>query len=386
MDMHRDEPLDPPADRAVANAIQSALNWNITGVRAFEEGLNAVYRINRHEGNPAVVKTATFSSDEELLVEAKLLSALESETDVPFPSVYTILEPDESLLGISAFVMEYCEGREVTSILQLSAEAQERLIAESGRYLATVHNAEIVDGFGPLRFVNGCIVPEPRYESWNVWFRELVAEALNRLRGEGFTTDSKPRFANLASEIREGLVGTTASGNWEADPAIQFSDYRPANLVVASEDEADSIIRTVIDIGCGPTADGLLDLALAENALVDVPFGGTRRVAQLRERIRTAYSATRNSSLSPYDSDQYTAYRLYAHTRRLGAFDYWAQFAQRKIRIRLLGDGGRLPANFWPSLNNQMQYLSVIRFGTEPLYDRTTFHFTWQSKKRSPTR
>ena len=120
----------------------------------------------------------------------------------------------------------------------------------------------------------------------------------------------------------------TTRGNWEVDPAILFGDYRPANLVLASDDQEDPIIRAVIDIGCGPATDGLLDLALAEDALVDIPFGGTERADYLRDRLRASYSARRNADISTFDSDRYTAYRLYARIRRMGTFGYWVQFAR----------------------------------------------------------
>lgn len=325
--MVRDEPRDPPACRAVSNAVEAALGWHVTGVRAFDEGLNAVYRVERDNDSPVVVKTATFASDEQLLVEATLLSRLANETDVPFPSVFATLKPGASPLGIAAFVMEYCEGRGVTNILDLSTGGQDRLIAESGRHLAAVHDARIVDGFGPLRLTGDCLLPNPRYESWNTWFRELVDRALSRLQGKGFTTDATPRFADLDTETREALLTATTRGNWEADPAILFGDYRPANLVLASDDRVDPIIRAVIDIGCGPATDGLLDLALAEDALVDIPFGGTERADYLRDRLRASYSARRNADISTFDSDRYTAYRLYARIRRMGTFGYWVQFA-----------------------------------------------------------
>lgn len=327
----RDEPLDAPSREAVADAVESTLGWTVTGVRGFERGLNAVYRIDRDTGDPAVLKTATLATDEQRLVEAALLSRLGDETDVPFPEVYATFEPDETPLGMAAFVMEYCDGREVTNILELSPAAQERLLAESGRHLAVIHDARIVDGFGPLGTADGRLVVDPRYGTWDEWFRQLVEETLDGLQGDGFTTDSDSRFADLATEIRETLLELLASANREPDPAILFGDYRPANLVLAPDERA-PVVRAVIDIDAAPTADGLLDLALTEDALVGIPFGGTERAEPLRNRLRRRYCRARNVDRSTLGSDWYTAYTLYARTRRLGAFDYWVQFAHEEDR------------------------------------------------------
>jgi len=324
--MGTDEWRDPPPTSAVADIVESTLGWTVTGIRPFEEGLNAVYRVDRREGAAAVVKMATFSSDEELLTEATLLSRLETDTRVPLPSMHATIEPGDGPSGIAAFVMEYCDGRKVTDVRHLSRDAQARLIAESGHHLAAIHDTEIVDGFGHLQCGNGALIAEPGYESWQTWFDELLDDALAGLRGEGFTTDTDPRFAELEDEIYGALSGASIARQGQAHPAVMVGDYRPANLVLAPDDGADPIIHAVIDVGYGPTADGLLDFALAEEALIDIPFGATGRAEGLRERLREAYCTTRNLDPALFNRDRYARYRLYARVRRMGHFDYWAQF------------------------------------------------------------
>lgn len=328
--MTQPEPRDPPTRRAIAEAIKSTLDWDVSDVTLFDEGLNAVYRVDRFDEEPVVMKTATFSSDEQLLVEAALFSRFEDETDVPVPSVYATFEPVTSLLGVAAFVMEYCEGREVTSVLDLPPWAQERVITESSRHLASLHEVRIVDEFGPLGMCDKSLVCNPCHESWNAWFEELVTETLDGLLGKGFTTDSHPRFADLEPEIREALILPSRKGYNEVDPAFLFFDYRPANLVLEQDDRADPFIRNVIDIGSGPMGDGLLDLALTENALIDIPFGGRKRATHLRDRLRAVYCETRNIEETTLTSEQYSTYRLFALTRRMSRFDYWGQFAHEE--------------------------------------------------------
>ena len=329
--MVRDVPREPASSEAIADLVESHLGWTVSAVTRFEEGLNAVYLVDGNDGDSVVVKTATVVSDEALLVEATLLSAIAAETDVPVPTVIETFEHGETPLDFAAFVMEYRPGRTVTDIHDLSTNAQERLIVEAGHHHAALHGARIVDGFGPLLLSNGVVVADPAYPSWDAWFEARIEQALDGMRGVGVTKDSRPQFSDLESDVRSILVRETSTTS-EVVPAIFFGDYRPANLVLSATDESQPLVKAVVDVGAGPTGDGLLDLALAEDALVDIPFGGTDRVDQLRTRLRDAYSETRHVDADVFETDQYTRYRLYARARRMGSFGYWGQFAHEDDR------------------------------------------------------
>ena len=334
--MVRDVPREPPSTAEIADLVESQLGWTASAITRFEEGLNAVYLVDRRDGDAVVVKTATVVDDEALLVEATLLTAIAGETDVPVPVIFEIFEREETTLAMAAFVMEYRPGRTVTDIHDLSPNAQERLILEAAHHHAALHSAQIVDGFGPLRLSNGDVVADPAYPSWDAWFAERIEQALDGMRGVGVTKDSRPRFADLEPLVRSSLLRFTldqgTSTTWSVTPSIFFGDYRPANLVLSTDDDARPLVKSVVDLGAGPTGDGLLDLALGEDALVDIPFGGTDRADVLRTRLRNAYSRARPVDSSVFETEQYTRYRLYARARRMGSFGYWGQFVHEDDR------------------------------------------------------
>ena len=57
----------------------------MTDVAPIAEGVNAVYRVELADGDTAVVKCPTVATDEEDLVEPKLLSLIGRETGAPVP-------------------------------------------------------------------------------------------------------------------------------------------------------------------------------------------------------------------------------------------------------------------------------------------------------------
>lgn len=295
----------------------------MAAVEPSEEGLNAVYRVDRVEAAPVVVKTATVSTDRELLTEAAVLSRLEAATDLPVPTVHATVEPETGPLDLAALVLEYRSGLTEPDLLSLSPAARERLVVEAGRHLAGIHGVRLADGFGPLDLRDGTLTVEPAHD-WPDWFRALADDTVAGLRGEGLTTDDHPRFADLAPVVGTALDGPLGDRNPE--PALLIGDYRPANLRLAPD--STPVVRAVLDPGHGPTADGLLDLALAENAFVDIPLGSTDRADRLRARLRTAYCSRRGTDPAVLEGERYARYRLYAWARRMAAFDYWSGLAR----------------------------------------------------------
>lgn len=339
--MPRETPREPPSAAAVAAAVAEAVadgdesaagpEPDPSAVSPFEEGLNAVFHVGLGDSS-VVCKTATVSTDAELLAAAEVLRRVGAETTVPVPSVEAVLEPTEnSPLDVAAVLLEYVDGRVETDIRALDREMQTAVIDASGTHLAAIHDLRVADGFGPLRRVGDTLEPNPRFETWPEFFDSLAADAVGALDGEGFTADAEPRFDDLSDEIRSVLTGA-ADESWAPAPSILLGDYRPANLVLSRERDIERPIRAVLDLGAGPTADALADFALAENALVEIPFGGTDRAAVLRDRLRTAYFDRQDVDRSVCRTERFALYRLYAHARRLGAFDYWAQFAHESAR------------------------------------------------------
>lgn len=325
--MVRSTPREPPSSQAVASAVEAALDDSVSAVTPIQEGLNAVYQVRLTQGDHVVLKAATVVTDERLLVEARLLARLGTAVDVPVPALYATLESQTSPLDVAAVVMEHCDGRTVPDIRDLSKPARDRIVADAGRYLGIIHAARLVDNIGPLQVTDGNLIVNPRYDTWPAWFRELVDDTIAGLRGEGFTTDTEPRFTDLAPEIRASLLDAVAAGDWGASPSLLFGDYRPANLILTPAEVEQPGVRAVIDVACEATGDGLVDLALAEDAIVDIPFGDTDRAEDVRRKFRTAYCRARGIDTAELASDRYTAYRLFARARHLGGFDYWRKFA-----------------------------------------------------------
>lgn len=323
--MPRDPPLDPPPASDAAAAADAALDRDVADVTPIEEGLNAVYRVTLADGARVVLKAATLATDAEFRPEPRLLDRLDRETSVPVPSVRATVDGDDSPLGVAHYLADYCEGRAVRDVLELDPSAHERLVVESGRHLAALH-ALTFDGFGRLRADDsgGLRVADPR-ASWRECFRELAAERVAGLRGEGFTADDDPRFADLAGDLAAAFEKLPADAAGSVEAVLLHGDYRPANLVLAPPGER-PVVEAVLDVGA-QTGDGLLDLALAESSLVDVPLGGTERATALRRRLRAAYLAERSVPGDAFEL-RYPCYRLYAWTKCLGAFDFFAQFAR----------------------------------------------------------
>ena len=323
----REERRDPPSTDAVAAAAAAALDREVTGATRVHEGVNAVYRIEAADGGRAALKTPLLPDDDAFLAEPEILSRVARETAVPVPEVLAAVAADAGALTGPFFLTQYVAGRPVDGVLALSAAERERLVREAGRHLAAVHRLSVADGFGDLRAVDGGLTTSPGYDSWREWFDKMAGEAAAGLNGAARVTDPDPRFADL-----EQTVGGAMTGDWSGDrrvaPAVLHNDYRPANLVFTAESDASPLVRAVLDFGGCVTGDGLLDLAHAEDALVDMPLGGTANAAALREGLRTAYVEERGLDPAVAFGKRYSRYRLYARIWRLRLFEYWVEFAR----------------------------------------------------------
>lgn len=324
--MPRTTPRDPPPTDAVAATVGRRLDERVVACEPFANGLNAVYRVAFADAPPAVAKLATFSTDAELRVEGRLLERL-AAAGVPVPTHHGTVLPADHDLSVAVLLTAFVPGRRLTDLRAFSRRACERLFVAAGRHLAAIHAPRIADEFGPLAHAggDGDGLTATGAGDWPTAFRRLVADLGGRLAGDGYTTDDRPRLADLAPRVTTRLRAAVGD-DWDATPALLTADYRPANLVFGPDDDARPLVRAVVDVGDGPAGDGLLDLALAEHALVTVPFTDEDRRADGRSRLRTAYRRGGGREFDP-DGDRYTAYRLYAVARRAAGLDYWAQFA-----------------------------------------------------------
>ena len=362
--MVRESPLDRPDSGIVAEAAARATGRSVARVRPVDEGLNAVYRVAFADDDTtreAVLKAATFANDAEFLPEPRLLSLL-ADGPVPVPAVLATVGADESPFDAAFCLTEFVPGRHVADALSLPPAVHERLVREAGRHLAGVHDldvarrAAVLGGpYGDLRTPGGDparpmeiresgrsgSTDDPGHDAWPARLASVVDRVADGLAGETLTSGGQDRFADLVPVVREAVEAATIP---ESPPvATIHGDLRPANLVLAGDeaaeaggaDDAAPLVRAVLDFGTCETGDGLLDLALAENALVEVPLGGTDRGDRLATSLRTAYAASRSADVGARlglrgggPDESYRAYLLLARAKRLGSFGYMAQFAR----------------------------------------------------------
>lgn len=326
--MGRDRPLDEPPQPAARDAAQAALDRPVTAVSVIPDGVNALYRLELADGDRAVLKAPRYATDEAFLVEPLVLSRIREETAVPVPRVLASATAADGPLDRAWYVMDHLEGRVEPSILDLPRATHEQLVREAGAHLAAVHDVRVDLGWGDVHGVDGDLFVADPAGSWANAFTELVDDAVTALHGEGALADADSRFEDLAPAIEDALIDSESPVAGTSPPrALLFGDYRPANLLLAPSDDADSVVRGVVDVG-GFVGEGLLDVAMAEDALIDTPLGGTDRAASLRDAFRTAYATHRGVARRELFDARYPYYRLYARADRLSALDYLAQFAR----------------------------------------------------------
>jgi hypothetical protein len=158
--------------------------------------------------------------------------------------------------------------------------------------------------------------PVPGDGRWPDRFERLRDRVVGALRGG--------EFDDLSGTVADGL--TAASVPERPPAALLHLDYRPTTLRFEPEvtwpthaRRESPVVRTVRGLGSASTGDGLLDLAVAEDALVGLPLGGTDRARELTAALREAYVAERGVS-TPF-GERYAAYLLFARAPLLSATD-----------------------------------------------------------------
>ena len=324
--MPRDERLDEPSTEAAEAAARAIFERRVVETARMDGGVNALYRIELDD-RAVVLKAPTIATDEAFLAEPAVLRFIGQETPVPTPQILAQIAPEAGPLDTAFYVMEFIDGRQVRSLMGLSPPARERLVREAGTHLAAIHELRITDTYGRLHFSDDDLGVKSPFQSWDAFFGELVEEVITGLRGDGHLTDEEPRFADLAPTIRNTLADYSVTVDPPPAPALVVSDYRPLNLILATADDTDQLVQGVIDVS-GLAGDPLLDAALTEEAMINVPLGGTANTESLRRVFRTAYADGRNSERELLFDERYPYYQLYARAKRLAAFEYTAQFAR----------------------------------------------------------
>ncbi|QPV63070.1 phosphotransferase [Halosimplex litoreum] len=286
-------PRDPLSEDQVAAAVAALRgDWMVLDTEPMPAGSDIVYgvtvRDERDRRHEAVLKC--FRSDspvdgrspERFLVEVDLLELLGRETDVPVPAVYGGYRSRDGLPS-PAFLMEHLPGEPPLGVATGGHEAvAERLLRESGRHLARVHDLRSFDAYGGL--VSGDDGPTVRdgRTTWPDRLREIVDDSLDGLAGT--------RFADLSGSLRAYADGRFDELDLAADAALLHGDYRPGNLLADAETGE---VTAVLDWGAAQAGDPRYELAWAVREFAErAPVGSVAR-ERVREALFDAYEEHR---------------------------------------------------------------------------------------------
>jgi aminoglycoside phosphotransferase (APT) family kinase protein len=286
-------PRDPLTEEQVAAAVAALCpDWTVRDAEPMPAGSDIVYgvtvRIDRYRQREVVLKC--FRSDgpvdgrspERFRVEVDLLELVGRETEVPVPEVHGGYRSRDGLPG-PAFLMEHLPGEPPLGVaVDGRAAVAERLLRESGRHLAEVHDLRSFDAFGDL--VSGDDGPAVREgrATWPDRLGDIVDDSLDGLAGT--------RFADLEPPLREYVDARFGDLDLGAEAALIHGDYRPGNLLA---DPETGEVTAVLDWGAAQAADPRYELAWAVREFAErAPLGSAAR-ERVREGLFDAYEEGR---------------------------------------------------------------------------------------------
>jgi len=290
-------PRDPLSAEQVAAAVAAVRgDWTVLDAEPMPAGSDIVYGVTvrnaRYRQREAVLKC--FRSDslvdgrspERFLAEVDLLGLVGRETEVPVPAVYGGYRSREGLPG-PAFLMEHLPGEPPLGVAADGRGAgAERLLRESGRHLARVHDLRSFDAFGDLVSDDGGPTVRDGRTTWPDRLRDIVDGSLDGLSGT--------RFADLEGPLREYADGRFDELDLAADAALLHGDYRPGNLLA---DPETGEVTAVLDWGASQAGDPRYELAWVVREFAERSPVGSAARARVREALFDAYEDERGTSL-----------------------------------------------------------------------------------------
>jgi len=307
-----------PSPGAVVAAAESRLGRSVASVTPYEEGINAVYRVSLADGPDAVLKAGTRTEGSKLLSGPVLIDRLERETDLPVPAVLAVAPDGDEHVEYAYFLMEHVDGRREPDVNALSESEHERLVREASSHLAAIHGVSYEGPHGRLHAEDGSLFVEHPFERW----ADYVASV-----GDYHAERIDRRFADLRPAFEDGMADFALEEE-DVEQSVLYRDYHPKNLVLEPDDSADSLVRAIVDFNFRPVGDVLLDVAVAELHLIDLPIGETERAASLREALHSSYVNARGGASADQFDERYPYYRLLAVADYLNYVDYAAQLAR----------------------------------------------------------
>lgn len=341
-------PDDPLSGPELSEAVSATCpDWRLVDAEQMPEGSDIVYGVavttpDREESESKATREAVLKcfrtsealsvrTHERFLVEVDLLELVGRETDLPVPELFGVCESHDAF-PIPAFLMERRPGEPVSDITASADElVADRVLRESGRYLARIHDLRSFDTFGDLVTAeNGhsdatrdAPVVDDGRAKWVDRLRDIVEHPLDEL--------DDTRFADLEPGLRDYAEDGLAAIDFDAEPVLLHGDYRPGNLLA---DPETGDLTAVLDWGASQAGDFRYELAwvvreFSKQAPLDSPV--RRRV---RETLFDAYEAERGVT---FDRDgaferRQRFYQSVTWVCELQWFDYWWADADESVR------------------------------------------------------
>lgn len=312
--------------------------WTVDSIRRSEHGtdLVAFLDVSKPSGrSDAVLKatTADFVTPEIARSEPRLLDLVGRETTIPVPQVFGFADSHPEYPA-PFYVMERVSGRNYEGRpADLDAAARERVVAETGRNLAQLHDLGTLPRVGRVGVRDGELAvldgEHGRVEDFRAWLRADIEEGLDALADGTYYPDlavEPERFVDLVPALREELGARLASLTEPALPRYCHWDYRYGNLLV---DPGTGATRAVLDWANLLAAEPAYNLAKTESHLLDPGAAdSTERAATLRELFRDAYAAERDDwAFTAAIEERIETYRLKCRVDAMACLPLWLQDA-----------------------------------------------------------
>jgi len=312
-------------------------DWTLVDAESLPAGSDFVHGVTVRDSDgrerEAVLKcrrsggAAMARSPERFLVEVELLALPARETDLPVPEVLGVCETSETPESVPtpAFLMERMPGTPPSRVPDAESAASDRLLRESGRYLARIHDLRQYDRFGDLvASLDGePVVPDGR-ASWRDRLRDIVTSALDDFDD-----------AALEVSLREYVDDRLATLDLTAESVLLHGDYRPGNMLATP---ASGEVTAVLDWGAAQAGDPRYELAWVVREFArQAPVGSAAR-EQVREALFDAYEDKRGDTFErnvAFERRQ-SFYRAVTWITEFGWFDVWWGGADESVRRQRL--------------------------------------------------
>ncbi len=297
---------DSVDDETVAGMVEACRpEWAVEAVERSAHGTDLVCFVTcRTPGGSreAVLKatTADFVAPAIARSEPRLFSLVGRETSIPVPDVYGAVDAHD---GYPApfYLVERRPGENVEGrVDELPAAARERVVRESGRNLAALHELGELPRVGRVGVRNGELaVLDGQHgpcDGFREWVRAHVEGSLEALADGTYfpeLADDPDRFADLVPRLREVCAARVDDMPAPDPPRYCHWDYRYGNLLVDPETGRTEAVLDWANLLSAPPA---YNLAAVEAHLLD-PCGDDTdaRVDGLRSVFREGYADAREA-------------------------------------------------------------------------------------------